>query len=85
MSAWSAVLLGFCAAASGQTPDDFFNDRIIQEIRLEVRPSDYATLKANFLLNTYYPADMKWKVNDRYVTLPNIGIRSRGRGSRTCG
>ncbi len=83
----AAVLAGlslwFCGTAAAQTPDDFFNDRIVQEIRLDVRPSDYATLKANFQLNTYYPADMKWKFNGGYVTIPNIGIRSRGRGSRS--
>lgn len=83
MAALAAMVLATGAAACGQTADDFFDDSVMQEIRLEVRPSDYATLKQNYLLNTYYPANMQWKFNGRYVAVSNIGIRSRGRGSRS--
>jgi len=79
-----AVLLAFGAGiAPAQTANDFFNDRIMQEIRLDVRASDWANLKLHYLDNTYYPADVHWKFNGRDILLRNIGIRSRGRGSRS--
>ena len=57
----------------------FFDDGQLQEIRLVVNPRDWADLKANFLANTYYPAHFVWR--DRIVK--NVGIRSRGTGSRS--
>jgi uncharacterized protein (TIGR03437 family) len=80
----SAALLAFNAAiAPAQTTDDLFNDRILQEIRLDVRASDWASLKLHFLDNTYYPSDFHWKLNGRDVLVRDIGIRSRGHGSRS--
>ena len=63
--------------ASGQ--DAFFDDSVLQEIRLEINTKDWETLKANFQLNDYYPCNMTW----RGQTVSNIGIRSRGTGSRS--
>ena len=40
---------------------------------------DWAKLKASFQENTYYPADVRWEG----VTVRNVGIRSRGFGSRS--
>ena len=40
--------------------------------------ADWAKLKENFQTNTFYPADFKWNGQ----TVFNVGIRSRGRGSR---
>jgi spore coat protein CotH len=40
--------------------------------------SDWSKLKQNFQENTYYPADLTWNGQ----TVRNIGIRSRGLGSR---
>jgi len=65
-----------------QTPADLFNDEVLQEIRLDVHPKDWDRLKANFLENTYYPADMRWLYNGRYIETPQVAIRSRGTGSR---
>src|SRR5215217_6071806 len=79
-----AALLALSAAiAPAQTNNDFFNDRIVQEIRLDVRASDWANLKLHFLDNTYYPADFHYNFNGRDILVRNIGIRSRGRGSRS--
>ena len=39
---------------------------------------DLAVLRANTALNTYYTADLTWKS----VKVRNVGIRSRGQGSR---
>src|SRR5689334_10022937 len=82
---WSGVaaLLVFSALAPAQTTNDFFNDRIMQEVRLDIKASDWANLKLHYLDNTYYPADFHWKFNGRDVVVRNIGIRSRGRGSRS--
>ena len=40
---------------------------------------DWQTLKDNYLDNTYYPTDFTW----RDQTVRNVGIRSRGTGSRS--
>ena len=56
-----------------------FDDSRLQEIRLIVNPRDWADLKASFQLNTYYPAHFIW----RGQTVRNVGIRSRGTGSRS--
>jgi len=56
----------------------FFDDSVVHEIRLTVNTKDWASLKEHFQDNTYYPADFKWR--DQVVR--NVGIRSRGTGSR---
>src|SRR5437867_8597778 len=75
--AWSAVI------APAQTTGDFFNERLVQQIWLDVRASDWANLKLHYLENTYYPADLHWKFDGKDVLVRNIGIRSRGHGSRS--
>ena len=50
----------------------------LQRLDLELHSADWAKLKENFQTNTYYPADMVWNGQ----TVRNVGIRSRGRGSR---
>ena len=67
------------AMGSAQTPDDLFNGQILQRVDLRLHSADWEKLKAEFLENTYYPADLTW--ND--VTVRNVGIRSRGHGSRS--
>jgi spore coat protein CotH len=66
-------------AAQGQTAEDLFSQETIQRIDLFVHSADWAKLKAEFQTNTYYPADFTWNGQ----TIRNIGIRSRGRGSRS--
>ena len=61
-----------------QTQDDFFNDAVLQEVRLVMSSRDWETLKARAEDNTYYPADLTWNG----VTVRNIGIRSRGGATR---
>jgi spore coat protein CotH len=77
---WSVALLILLSAASfGNTVDDFFNDAELHEIRLFIHPSDWQRLKDNFESNEYYPCDLEW----RGLVAQNIGIRSRGLGSRS--
>ena len=56
----------------------FYDGAFLHDIHLTMKADDWETLKANYLLDTYYPADFQW----RNVKVPTIGIRSRGAGSR---
>ena len=80
--------LSLCLAAAlvlqvrpvgAQTADDVFNVEGLNDIRLVLHSSDWQKLKDNFQDNTYYPADFTWGG----VTVRNVGIRSRGLGSRS--
>jgi uncharacterized protein (TIGR03437 family) len=80
---WILRLLAFALlplAALAQTPtaNDFFDDSVLHEIRLGMHPSDWTRLRRDFQSNDYYSADMTW----RGITIREVGIRSRGFGSR---
>src|SRR5690349_17593936 len=70
--------LGVPAAALAQTQDEFFDDASLQEVRLVVSARDWQALRENADENTYYRADLRW----RNITVRNVGIRSRGSGTR---
>ena len=70
------------ASAIAQTPDDLFNPEVLHEIRLFADPRDWASLRINYELNTYYAADMVWLFDGREILTEQVGIRSRGLGSR---
>jgi spore coat protein CotH len=79
----AATLVGCLVAllatpVSAQTSDQLFDPSVLHDIQLTMKQSDWDTLRANYLLDTYYPADMRW----REVVVPQVGIRSRGSGSR---
>lgn len=63
---------------AAQTAADLFDVSTLQEIRLSVNTRDLAALRAHTELNTYYTADLTW----RGIRVRNVGIRSRGQGSR---
>ena len=67
------------STANAQTPDDLFRGQTLQRVDLWLHSADWSKLKAEFGLNTYYPADLTWNGQ----TVRNVGIRSRGRGSRS--
>jgi len=58
---------------------EFFDDSVVHDLKLWINSRDWETLKTNFLSNAYYPADFQWKT----TTVRNVGIRSRGNGSRS--
>ena len=64
--------------ALGQTAAELFDANAVQDIRLSVNTRDLALLRQNYQANTYYPADLAWK----NLKVRNVGIRSRGQGSR---
>lgn len=74
------LLLAFIAplAAGAQTTDDLFNGAVLGRVDLQLHSSDWTKLKDNFQANDYYPADFVWNGQTVY----NVGIRSRGHGSR---
>src|SRR5689334_22720286 len=57
----------------------FFDDSVVQRIDFQMNQRDWDSLTVNYLDNTYYPADFKWKDQ----TIRSVGIRSRGTGSRS--
>jgi hypothetical protein len=92
MTAVVIVLLLGAAGASGQRRTDFlgvppvrldsnalFDGRLLQDVTLNLNSDSWQTLKDRFLEDTYYPADFRWR--DQVVR--NVGIKSRGTGSRS--
>jgi spore coat protein CotH len=59
--------------------DPLFDGSVLHDLFLTINSRDWTSLKEHFLENTYYPATLTW--NGQIVR--NIGIRSRGTGSRS--
>ena len=76
------AVLCLATTAAAQAPasaDVLFDDTLLHEIRLTMNSRDWEALKANFQLNDYYPTHITWNG----LTVQNVGIRSRGLGSRS--
>lgn len=69
---------GRVTAAESLPSDEIFQSGRMQRIDLRLHSQDWLKLKENFLANTYYPADLVFNGQ----TVRNVGIRSRGSGSR---
>ena len=65
-------------SAHAQTVGDLFNGDTLHEIRIDINPKDWQTLKANPQSNAYYPVNFKW----RNIQVDDVGIRSRGASTR---
>jgi spore coat protein CotH len=80
-SAACAVLLALTLASplQAQTADDLFSGTAVTALQVTMHSRDWETLRANFTANTFYPADVTWNG----VRVRNVGIRSRGLGSRS--
>ena len=75
-----AFALGLLPAPAGaQEMSEFFDDGVVHEVRIIINSNDWAALKENFRENIYYPCAFEW----RGQTIRNVGIRSRGLGSRS--
>ena len=75
---FAVVLLLSSLPGGAVTSADVFNDAVLHEVRLTLDPNDWQTLKEEYLGDTYYKAAFQW--GD--VRVENVGIRSRGFGSR---
>ena len=77
------ILASSPAAAQPTAPvvsaDQLFDNSVLQRVDLMLHSADWQKLKQNFLENEYYPADLTWNGQ----TVRNVGIRSRGHGSRS--
>ena len=62
-----------------QTTDDLFNENVVQTLQITIHSRDWETLRSNFTSNDFYPADVTWNG----IRVRNVGIRSRGLGSRS--
>ena len=65
--------------AGSPSANDLFDPATIQDIHLTVNTRDWVQLKEEFREDTYYLADVRWR--DKVVR--NVGIRSRGSGTRS--
>jgi spore coat protein CotH len=76
-----ALMLQSAAAATvqAQTSDDLFNESAIHTLQITIHSRDWETLRANFTSNEFYPADVTWNG----LRARNVGVRSRGLGSRS--
>src|SRR5581483_5039753 len=73
------LVLPLSLRAGAPAADALFDDSVVHRVDLLINSRDWESLTVNYLDNTYYPADFKW----RDQTVRNIGIRSRGTGSRS--
>lgn len=72
--------LGAClAAAPALAVDPIFDQSRLHETRLVMDPADWRALRDNFLSNQYYAANISLDG----TVIQQVGIRSRGRGSRS--
>jgi spore coat protein H len=79
----AACLAGMDVSRAQEQPaplpsDKLFTSDVVQRLDLRINSSDWAKLQDNFRENTFYPADMVFDGQ----TVRNVGIRSRGGGSR---
>ncbi|MEO8098003.1 MAG: CotH kinase family protein [Acidobacteriota bacterium] len=72
-------LVTLAPALLAQKDAALFDSEIIHEVRLTLDPAQWQTLRNNYLSDDYYSADFSWNG----TVIQNIGIRSRGSGSRS--
>jgi hypothetical protein len=73
-----AAGLWLAQASAQDRASPFLESQEVEQIELYLHPADWSRLKENYLENEYYPAVFVW----RSYLIENIGVRSRGRGSR---
>jgi spore coat protein CotH len=73
-----AVVMAAAGAPSAQAADPIFSPGVLHEFRIVMDPADWASLRANFRSNQYYAAN----ISVDGEVLQQVGVRSRGKGSR---
>lgn len=74
-----ALVLAYMSRDRAPSAADLFNSDVLQRLDLTFAAGDWESLKARFRENTYFPADLTWNGE----TVPRVGVRSRGSGSRS--
>jgi len=64
---------------SAQTASALFDDSVLHTLQIAMHSRDWDRLRSSYLENDYYPADLTWNG----IRVTNVGVRSRGRGSRS--
>lgn len=78
----ATLLVAFgTARAANPTVDDFFNDNIVHEISITIKPADFAKLRFDPLDHTWYDCDFTWRYQGRDIVVPNVAVHQHGRGS----
>jgi spore coat protein CotH len=72
------LLLGG-GSPSARTTADLFDDNVLHTLHLTIHSRDWDRLRSGYLENDYYPADVTWNG----IRVTNVGVRSRGRLSRS--
>jgi spore coat protein CotH len=80
MRLMTAVFLLAAAAApsAARAADPIFDPSRLHEVRIVIDPKDWQSLRANFRSNNYYAANISLDG----VVVEQVGLRSRGDGSR---
>lgn len=73
------VALALAAAPSARAADPIFNADVLHEFRIVMDPADWKSLQENFRSNQYYAAN----ISVDGEVLQQVGVRSRGHGSRS--
>jgi spore coat protein CotH len=73
-----AAVLCAASAAHAQTDAELFDDSRLHTLEIVIHSRDWDDLRENFRSNDHYPADIIWNG----VRARNVGVRSRGAGSR---
>jgi len=73
------LLLTAAGSAIAQTASDLFDDNVLHTLHIAIHSGDWDRLRAGYLDNDYYPADLTWNG----VRVSNVGVRSRGYGTRS--
>ena len=67
------------SAGAARAADPMFNPAVLHEVRIVIDPADWQALRDNFRTNQYYAAN----VSIDGEVIEQVGIRSRGKGSRS--
>ncbi|MEO8500500.1 MAG: CotH kinase family protein [Vicinamibacteria bacterium] len=73
------LALALFGAGTAAAVDPVFDPSRLHEVKVEIDPADWAALKATFQTNQYYAANVT--IDGEQVR--QVGIRSRGKGSRS--
>src|SRR5437867_11086974 len=76
LASYALVLLASAPAWAG---DPIFDPNVLHEARIVMDPKDWQSLRDNFLTNQYYAANVS--IDGEVVQ--QVGVRSRGKGSRS--
>jgi spore coat protein CotH len=74
----TAAVLAAALVPTGAQTVDLFDDQQVYDLQLFIHSRDLQRLRAEYELNTYYPADLEWGG----TRLRNVAVRNRGAGSR---